>query len=442
MNTPTEHVYSVTRHAAADIIARRGGQALDAAQFQRDTAALAALLPERPHIINLCTDRYRFMVGFAAALMRGQASLMPSANVPEALRTLAEDYPDLYALTDTGEAVVPSFAYPADLDSAAAAPLPAIPGPRPASVQFTSGSTGKPKPVPKSWSTLVHSARTAGARLNAPGLRGATIVGTVPHQHSYGLESILLLALQHGFAVEASTPLYPADVRAALERTPRPRILVTTPVHLRALVAEPEGMPQVDLILSATAPLPAPLAQTAEACFGAPLIEIYGCTEAGQVASRRTTQEADWHIFDGIALRQDDTGNWASGAPVEGIAPLQDVIEPTGPRHFRLGARAAELVNIAGKRSSLPYLNSQLLAIPGVEDGTFLLDATAAGPVQRLMAVAVAPTLTREAILHALRERIDPAFLPRPLAVVKSLPRNALGKLPRADLLHLLGRAP
>ncbi|MBB5373926.1 AMP-binding protein [Acidocella aromatica] len=441
MNTPTAHVYSVTCHAAGDVIARRGGQTLDAAQFHRDAASLAALLPERRYIINLCTDRYHFMVGFAAALMRGQTSLMPTANVPEALRALAEDYPDLYALTDVGDAAVPSFAYPADLSGAASA-LPAIPGAQPASIQFTSGSTGKPKPVPKSWSVLVHSARTAGARLDAPALRGATIIGTVPHQHSYGLESIVLLALQHGFAVEASSPLYPADVRDALERTPRPRILVTTPVHLRALVAEPEGMPPVDLILSATAPLPEPLAHAAEACFGAPLVEIYGCTEAGQAASRRTTQETDWHLFDGIELRQDGTGNWASGAPVEGIAPLQDVIELTGPRHFRLGARAAELVNIVGKRSSLPYLNSQLLSIPGVQDGTFLLDDTTPLPVQRLMAVAVAPTLTQEAILHALRERIDPTFLPRPLAVVKSLPRNAMGKLPRADLLRLLGRAP
>ncbi len=439
MNTPTAHVYSVTSHAAEDIVARRGGETLSAAQFQRDAAALAARLPARRHIINLCTDRYRFMVGLAAALLRGQVSLMPTANVPEALRALAEDYPDLYALTDTGEAVVPSFAYPADL-SGAAADMPLIPGQQRAAVQFTSGSTGKPKPVPKSWSTLVHSARTAGARLNAPALKGATIVGTVPHQHSYGLESIVMLALQHGFAVEASSPLYPADVRAALESAPRPRILVTTPVHLRALVAEPEGMPVVDLILSATAPLPEALAQAAETCLGAPLVEIYGCTEAGQAASRRSTQETDWHLFDDIDLRQDETGNWASGKAVEGIAPLQDVIELTGPRHFRLGARASELVNIAGKRSSLPYLNNQLLSIPGVQDGAFLLDDDATGPVQRLMAMAVAPALTREDILRALRERIDPAFLPRPLVVVQSLPRNAVGKLPRTDLLRLLGR--
>ena len=435
--------YPIMRHEAGGIVARRGGQALDAAQFRRDVASLAARLPERGHIVNLCQDRYRFMVGFAAALCRGQVSLMPSANVPEVLRALAADYPDLYALTDAAGSPLPGFAYPGDLGGAAApAVFPAVPPGWPAVIQFTSGSTGQPRKVPKSWPALVHSARGAGVRLDAAALRGATIVGTVTHQHSYGLESVILLALQHGFAVEAATPLYPADIRATLERTPRPRILVTTPVHLRALVAEPEGMPPVDLILSATAPLPDALAAAAEACFGAPLVEIYGCTEAGQVAARRPVRETDWHCFEGVRLHQDDAGSWASGPAVEGRAPLQDVIELTGPGRFRLGARAAELVNIAGKRTSLAHLNEQLLAIAGVQDSVFVMDDAQPGPVPRLAALAVAPGLTPEVILRTLRERIDPAFLPRPLVLVEALPRNALGKLPRAALLRLLGRTP
>jgi acyl-coenzyme A synthetase/AMP-(fatty) acid ligase len=227
---------------------------------------------------------------------------------------------------------------------------------------------------------------------------------------------------------------------------------VTTPVHLRALVADPGGMPPVGLILSATAPLSADLAESAEACFQAPLVEIYGCTEAGQIATRRSTHETDWHCFDDVALHEDEAGWWASGAAVEGIAPVQDVIEPTGPARFRLGSRSADLVNIAGKRSSISYLTHQLLSIPGVEDGTFLMDegAREAEPrqavprqaeprqaVPRLTALVVAPGLSTEQIMQALRETLDPAFLPRPMVRVASLPRNHLGKLLRADLLRL-----
>jgi acyl-coenzyme A synthetase/AMP-(fatty) acid ligase len=55
----------------------------------------------------------------------------------------------------------------------------------------------------------------------------------------------------------------------------------------------------------------------------------------------------------------------------------------------------------------------------------------------RLMAFAVAPGLTPEAIVAALRRQIDPAFLPRPLVLLDRLPRNSLGKLPREALLAM-----
>jgi hypothetical protein len=59
----------------------------------------------------------------------------------------------------------------------------------------------------------------------------------------------------------------------------------------------------------------------------------------------------------------------------------------------------------------------------------------------RLEAIALAPGLTAATILARLRERIDAAFLPRPLHVVDRLPRNEVGKLPRAELLRLIGEA-
>jgi acyl-coenzyme A synthetase/AMP-(fatty) acid ligase len=51
--------------------------------------------------------------------------------------------------------------------------------------------------------------------------------------------------------------------------------------------------------------------------------------------------------------------------------------------------------------------------------------------------MVVAPTLDAAQITHALRERIDPAFLPRPLLLVDALPRNETGKLPQ-HALHAL----
>ena len=430
---------------AQDIVAIRGQQRVTRAAFQRDVAALAALLPAHRHVLNMCTDRYRFMVGLAAARARGQVSLLPPSDAPAVVLAVAADHPDVYALTDGPPLPLPSLAFPNDLDAgavdtpasedAAAAAAPAI-------TLFTSGSTGRPQPVVKDWGVLVRSAASAGKRLDIAALRGATLIGTVPHQHSYGLESLILLGLQHGLAIDTGWPLYPVDIRAAIARAARPRILVATPVHLAALLAEPADMPPVDLLLSATAPLDPALAAQAEACFGAPLIEIYGCTEAGQIATRRTAREQEWHCLDGVVLTRDAQGCWASGPAVPGRALLQDVIEPTGADTFRLGGRAADLVNIAGKRTSLAHLNHQLLGIAGVRDGTFLMDEQDGQRIPRLMALAVAPGVAPAFIQSALRQRIDAAFLPRPLVLVDRLPRTTLGKLPRQELLRLVRDRP
>jgi acyl-coenzyme A synthetase/AMP-(fatty) acid ligase len=218
---------------------------------------------------------------------------------------------------------------------------------------------------------------------------------------------------------------------------PRPRVLVTTPVHLRALVAERGSVPAVDMIVCATAPLSPQLAAQAEARFDAPLHEIYGCTEAGQVATRRTVDSPEWHALPGLRLRQDERGTWVRGGHVNEEILLNDMIELRGRDRFLLHGRNADLVNIAGKRTSLAHLNYHLNSIEGVRDGVFVVPDEDGAAVPRLMAFVVAPGVTRDAVLDALRSRIDAAFMPRPLNFVAALPRNDTGKLPRAQLQAL-----
>jgi acyl-coenzyme A synthetase/AMP-(fatty) acid ligase len=99
------------------------------------------------------------------------------------------------------------------------------------------------------------------------------------------------------------------------------------------------------------------------------------------------------------------------------------------------------MVNVAGKRASLSHLNQQLSAVPGVQDCVFVApEDDGSGRTGRLVAFAVAPGLAIEAVMAALRQVIDPAFLPRPLHLVAALPRNELGKLPRQAIVRLLER--
>jgi acyl-coenzyme A synthetase/AMP-(fatty) acid ligase len=422
------------------IVAWRGRQPLSVADFLRDTAVVADALPNRRYLVNLCADRYRFSVGLAAALLRGQVSLLPPTHTPEMLRALTRGYDELYALSDSASPgdVLQTIAYPpTGLAGTCATPALDFPASQVATIAFTSGSTGEPTPHPKSWGGLALGAVGEAQRLHLDDAAGTVLVATVPPQHMYGLESSVLLALHTGLALHAARPFYPADVRAALEDIPGERVLVTTPVHLRALLAEERSLPALRLILCATAPLPAAMAAEAEARYGAPLHEIYGFTEAGMVASRRTTQGPLWHALPGVRVWRDAGGAKVGGGHVQFEASFTDVIELEDAHTFMLHGRSADLVNIAGKRTSLAYLNQQLCAIEGVADGVFLMPDEAEGGVTRLVAFAVAPGLSRDALLLALRQRLDAAFLPRPLYLVSSLPRNATGKLPREALVRL-----
>ncbi len=419
--------------------ARRGGSAIAVETFLADIAALAALLPSGGHVVNLCRDRYRFAVGFAAALCRRQINLLPPHDSAGMLDQLSQDYPDLYCLTDEArDGFGPTvFEYPSTLVRVPFG-MPSFAADQPAAVLFTSGSTGRPQPHGRTWGELVESALAAGQRLDIASIPGASLIGTVPHQHSFGLESLLMIALQFGLVLHTGRPFYPADIVAELAAAPRPIMLVTTPVHLRVLLTEPGELPPADLVLSATAPLSTALAQDAEARFAVALHEIYGCSEAGQIAARRTALTEAWHCLDGITLRQDAMGTWASGIPIAVETLLSDVIELHDSERFLLRGRIADLVNVAGKRTSLAYLNHHLTTIEGVLDGAFVAADDDDKDIERLMAFAVAPGLRVDEILAALRQRIDPAFLPRPLHLVAALPRNALGKLPREVVLRLI----
>jgi acyl-coenzyme A synthetase/AMP-(fatty) acid ligase len=211
-------------------------------------------------------------------------------------------------------------------------------------------------------------------------------------------------------------------------------------VHLRALVASGIQLPRTDLIVSSTAPLAQQLAAEIEQRFATQLMEIYGSTETGEIAARRPTHSPEWRLWPKVSLTQRGEETWAQGGHIEEPTRMCDVLELSGEDRFLLHGRLADLVNIAGKRSSLAYLNHQLNSIPGVLDGAFFhCDESRSSQtgVARVAACVVAPGLDAARILGALRDKIDPVFLPRPLLLVARLPRNATGKLPQEALRTL-----
>ncbi len=430
----------VTHTSPDSLIAWRTDGAVTLRQFLAEVSQLVALLPAGSHLLNMCSDRYRFSVGLAAAIVAGKVSLLPSVNTPEVVRQIKDFAPDVFCLTDGDPCTVdlPQLRYPAmAAGQSAAVAIPQIDSQQRIAVLFTSGSTGTPLPHGKNWGALVGSVQAEASRLDLQH-DTSSIIGTVPPQHMYGFESTVLMAWQTGNAFSHAHPFYPADICRTLQAVPTPRVLVSTPVHLRALLEANVTLPEITCMVSATAPLSAKLAQDIEARCHATLIEIYGSTETGLIATRRTTQTAEWQLLPGVNLIMEGDRVCAFGAHVETMIALNDVIESITEDRFLLHGRLADLVNIAGKRHSIASLNHILNSIPGVLDGVFYMpDETDPYKVTRLAACVVAPGMNAHRLLAALRKTIDPVFLPRPLLFVDELPRNPAGKLPRAELQAL-----
>jgi len=441
--------FPLLTHPDADsVFAWRGGQPVSAARFLFDVARLREKLPPGTHMLNACGDRYRFTVGLAAAMTSGRVSLHPTTTTSETIRHLLQFAPDAFCLTDNPESSLamprlqfPELPEPTPSDRVAFAP-PQIDGDLLVAKVFTSGSTGSPLPHRKSWGALVRNVQAEARACGLSDGRRHAVIGTVPPQHMYGFESTVLMVMQSGNAIVAGPTFFPADIAKTAASAPAPRALVSTPVHLRSLIGSKIEVPALDMVMSASAPLSSALAEDVEACFGTQLLEIYGSTETGQIAFRRSTQTATWTLFPDVRLSHRGDECWASGGHVEYPCLMQDVIEMVDDGHFLLHGRTADMVNIAGKRNSVAFLNFQLNAIAGVSDGAFVVpDKAGVEAVPRLAAVVVAPGLSAELITAALRERVDPAFLPRPLIMVDTLPRNATGKLPRHVLQSMLSRA-
>ncbi len=299
---------------------------------------------------------------------------------------------------------------------------------------YTSGSTGTPKKVMKTWANMIQSAKLAIDRfgLSAP----CYIVSTVPNQHMYGLETSIFWPLMSHAKLWYGKPLYPAEVTNALTiGATENALLVSTPLHLEKLIsAEESWSPSLDCILSATSPLSRELAENVEMATKARLFEVYGSTETASIASRRTATDEFWQNYESVQFKQgEEESVLVKSAGLDAFSTLNDQIEVIDDHHFKLGKRNTDLIKVAGKRASLAEINAQLQALKDLEEGVFIPCPNSG----RLSAFVVSKN-SKAQIMDALRKRIDPVFLPRPLVFVDKLPRNEVGKILYNELLDRL----
>ena len=397
-------------------------------------------------LCNLCHSRLGFLITWLAALRRSCVQLLPPSGGDADLGAMLASCAEPLIVIDDESLRSPHW--PAHAASMVYRPQPVPcrddavlrwlpPWDEPLLRLYTSGSTGVPQVQVKTLRQFERGARVLGARL-AQDVDLASIdalVCSVPPQHMFGVEASTMLSLVHGLPLLDGRPLLPADVNAALERCGRAGLWITTPLHLRAIVQARQRVPNCALVVSSTMPLSAALAAQAEALVGAPVLEVYGSTETGAVATRRSVRDSRWRPVDGVRLEAQPGRTRVWGSHFDSPRDLADEIEPAGDGFILLG-RQADMVKIGGRRASLAGLNLLLAEMPGLEDGVFYLPTSKALD-QRLVLIHAGASIDRARADAWLLQRIDPVFLPRSWIQVDRLPRSGNGKLTRQALDEL-----
>lgn len=404
--------------------------------------ALAADIGDESAIGNFCDSRAAFLIALLAALRRGarlvlppssgQAEIAAMVGAPAAPLIVVDSHPVLQGLPESARGRLLRFEPRGASREASALAWASPPGAQ-AIRLYTSGSTGTPQAQDRTIGQLVVGSRALTAawteHLDGDVDTLAGLVCSVPSQHMFGLEMATMLPLVHGVPVREGQPLLPADVCSAFAALDGGGIWIATPLHLRAMARAGARLPNCRLVVSSTMPLAPDLAAEVESLCKAPVVEIYGSTETGALATRRTALESSWRPLRGVRLAPGEEDTAVRGEHFMSPRRLGDRIELEPGGSFRLTGRQADMIKVAGRRASLAALNLLVASIPELGDAVLFQPADG-GPTARLVLVHAGAALERRAVEALLRNRIDAVFLPRAIVRVDRLPRTTTGKLP------------
>jgi len=294
----------------------------------------------------------------------------------------------------------------------------------------TSGSTGQPKRCSHARTKLEQEAQALGTLF--PGRR--RVLTAVPSHHIYGFLFTQLLPRHLGLGTERVTSVR-ARLPSTLARVAAPGDLVIGHPQFWQAALEDGAMFPADVIgVSSTAPCPDAVAEAAERCGLAALVQIYGSSETGGLGWRSSHRD-DYRLLP--YLERDDAHEGGIARPLPGgrreTLHVQDALAWSGARSFAVGGRRDGAVQVGGVNVFPAQVRAALLEHPEVLDCAVRLMRPDEGPrlkayiVRRGVDIGDDPDFLRR--LRAWIDiRLAPPERPKAVAVGTQLPRGAMGK--------------
>ena len=421
------------------------GKSVSWGKFYSDVKTIADQI-KADDIVLACGDIYNFTVGFMALVHINVNISLPPNLQNKTLQDIA-DSTDAKILDDAMvEALLKKPQIEEEtLKSLHRANMESI------ITLYTSGSSGTPTAVIRPLWALQAEVSMFHKRWGHR-IKGGVFAASVAYYHAYGLPFYIVWALEAGEPIALQQIGYPEELmHYAKERHIN---FIAAPAFFKrhydffsAKKNKNEDLSHLKFVTSAGSPLPRELSQNLKNVLPAPVVEIYGSTETGAVATR-SGGDKRWQCLEGVLIERDENGHACVSSPVTGkqvIVTLQDRIEIHDDDHFVLKGRSDRIVKIFEKRISLDALEAKCCAHEWIE----AISAVLLPPSERLGAAAILTDLGkaelkrigRREFINTLREYLSANFdlviLPRKWRFVNDLPINDMGKVHNISLRAL-----
>jgi malonyl-CoA/methylmalonyl-CoA synthetase len=345
--------------------------------------------------------------------------------------------------------------------NAAFADLPFAPGDL-AAILYTSGTTGRSKGVMLSRDNLASNAEVLAGLWQFS--EADVLLHALPVFHTHGLFVATNCVLYAGASMIFQRSFTPDDVLAAL---PAATVMMGVPTFYSRLLGDPRldraVCQNMRLFISGSAPLSPATHAAWQARTGHVILERYGMTETNMITSNPYAGDRRagtvGMALPGVSMRVVDP----LGKPVP--AGSAGAIEVRGPNVFQgywrmpvetakefrdgwfvtgdLGAidadgylsilgRAKDLVITGGLNVYPAEVEAALDALPGVAASAVI--GVPHPDFGEAVVACVVGSVEPDAVRASLRTRLAAFKIPKRVIVLEALPRNAMGKVQKAEL--------
>jgi len=346
--------------------------------------------------------------------------------------------------------------------SAPSRPLPRLRRPGQLCI-LTAGSTGAPKRIGRKPTVASLLPVLLGFLDALPLAMHRPTVAALPLFHGHGLATLAT-------ALAFVAPVYIArrhEIGPLLARAPSPSapVVVSVPTLLARWLGTKAPRAEVAGVLTGSAPLPPRLCRELLEALGLIVYNLYGSSEAGVLSLATPSMLAAAPGTVGRPLPGTEI-RVVAAEPREGALSRPGRLRARGPLVLHADAQGwldtgdlgrfddAGLLHVCGRADGMfisggenvypQVVEARLAEHPAVAEAAIAVvpDAELGARMRAFVEVRPGAPVTGEALRAWLRDRLDRHEQPKSIALVATLPRNALGKIDRPALQRLAERAP